>query len=110
MSTGLGATIDAGGLSRAFRVTAGGHLSLHRVHVVNGAATLGGGIFLSAGCSATLDGSSLQDCTSAVGGAIALFDPSLSAVQLEESTPVGNGPFCFDTTSDGSLFVIGADQ
>ena len=57
-----GATIDAEGLSRAFEVAAGASLTLRQIHVVNGTAPSGGGLFVhGAGSALLMDRSSIRD-------------------------------------------------
>ena len=61
-----GATLDAGGMSRAIEVTDGASLTLRQIHVVNGNATTGGGGLLvhGAGCSLLMDQASVRDSRS----------------------------------------------
>ena len=60
-----GATIDAEGMSRAIEVTGGASLTLRQIHVVNGTATSGGGLFVhGAGSTLLMDRSSIQDSVS----------------------------------------------
>ena len=57
-----GATIDAQGLSRAIEVAAGASLTLRQIHVVNGTAPKGGGLFVhGAGSALLMDRSSIRD-------------------------------------------------
>ena len=63
-----GAILDAEGLSRAIDVIGGGRLTLRRVHIVNGVAETGGGLFVhGAGSSLLMEQASVRDCV-AIGG------------------------------------------
>ena len=58
-----GATLDAEGLSRAIDVTAGGRLTLRRIHVINGVAESGGGLHVSgAGSALVMEQASVRHC------------------------------------------------
>ena len=60
-----GATIDAEGMSRAIEVTGGASLTLRQIHVVNGTAPSGGGLFVhGAGSALLMDRSSIRDSVS----------------------------------------------
>ena len=57
-----GATIDAGGMSRAIEVTGGASLTLRQIHVVNGTASSGGGLLVhGAGSALLMDRSTIRD-------------------------------------------------
>ena len=57
-----GATIDAEGMSRAIVVAGGASLTLRQIHVINGTAPKGGGLFVhGAGSSLLTEWSSIRD-------------------------------------------------
>ena len=58
-----GATLDAEGLSRAIDVSDGAHLTLRRIHIVNGVAESGGGLLVDgADSSLLMEQASVRDC------------------------------------------------
>ena len=56
-----GATLDAEGLSRAIDASGGGHLTLRRIHIVNGVAESGGGLLVQ-GSSLLMEEASVRNC------------------------------------------------
>ena len=58
-----GAFLDAEGLSRAIDVSDGAHLTLRRIHIVNGVAESGGGLLVQgAGSSLLMEQASVRHC------------------------------------------------
>ena len=83
-----GATIDAEGLSRAIEVTDGASLTLRQIHVVNGSAPKGAGLFVhGAGSALLMDRSSIRDSVATgswpVGGGGLFVWLGASAVLLD---------------------------
>ena len=106
-----GATIDAQSLSRIFKVTDGGALTLTRVHLRNGAGVERGGAIYASGTSISMAACSIADCSVSHGGGAlrcyqgtAIWMGSTTLSNCSVIVPTGS----FYTSAGGAMMLSSA--